>query len=54
MHSLPLDKEILKMKKDFWGLILIVERDTKEYQILNIHHKYVSPFIQKILWYIHS
>ena len=27
-HSLPLGKEIVKTKNDFWGLILIVERDT--------------------------
>ena len=28
MHPLPLGKEILKMKTDFWGLISIVAKDT--------------------------
>ena len=33
---------IMKTKNDFWGLILIVERDTylEIPQFLNIHHKY--------------
>ena len=43
MHSLPLGKEILKMKNDFWGLISIIERDNWEYHIFKIHITNMCP-----------